>query len=678
MVQTHFETVELLSSYIDNDASWNLLENASFSNNITNMNELFKDTSFNVNIASWDMTYVTSTESMFQNASSFNQPIGDWNMMSITSTSGMFKDATGFSQNLHNWDLQNLTDATEMFYGATSFVQDLRLTWGSLEGVIVTDISVGSGMRLNDKDLCGWWDSSRVYTPDASFNDAIDFYFGGTQGFASDTDENSIEQVIGIFGSSTQYKITHWDTSSVTSMKNTFDGRTDFNEDISKWDVSNVSSMSGMFRSSSLFNKPIGSWNTNNVVNAEGMFNAASAFNQDISGWFDSGNLQKAGYMFNHASSFNQDISYWEMSNVKSTRFMFHGASSFVGKDINYWDMSSNTNTASMFKLANSFSEPLDKWKLQNVRIASSMFSYTSYNQDISGMFPSNSVIFNISEMFKDSSFNQNISTWYTNNVVTTSEMFYNNATFNQNIDTWNTTSLINTSRMFYNASSFNQNLSNWANGTSNLNKLSNATEMFFNASAFNQDFSDAWGSLPNVSKSDISGGDQGSESQLKLGASSFLERILRDEEVKILDEIISSFTTRRASITNSYASTATYNNTSEGIPFMTGPRYGFLSINDYQKQTNSSIIISYNSSIMDDNVIARIHLAPYMSNVLIARDYSFIGLSNRTREYDSPVDIQKITVKLYDEYGRIIDLNNMDWSFTLEVEKQTSSRKIS
>ena len=42
----------------------------------------------------------------------------------------------------------------------------------------------------------------------------------------------------------------------------------------------------------------------------------------------------------------------------------------------------------------------------------------------------------------------------------------------------------------------------------------------------------------------------------------------------------------------------------------------------------------------------------------------------NRSREYFGPVDIQNLTITLYDEYGRVINLNNMDWSFTLAFEK--------
>ena len=38
----------------------------------------------------------------------------------------------------------------------------------------------------------------------------------------------------------------------------------------------------------------------------------------------------------------------------------------------------------------------------------------------------------------------------------------------------------------------------------------------------------------------------------------------------------------------------------------------------------------------------------------------------NYSREYFGPVDLQKLTFTLYDHFGRIIDLNNMDWSVVL------------
>lgn len=37
-------------------------------------------------------------------------------------------------------------------------------------------------------------------------------------------------------------------------------------------------------------------------------------------------------------------------------------------------------------------------------------------------------------------------------------------------------------------------------------------------------------------------------------------------------------------------------------------------------------------------------------------------------REYFGPVNIQSVNIQLLDEYGRILDLNNMDFSFCVTL----------
>jgi hypothetical protein len=110
----------------------------------------------------------------------------------------------------------------------------------------------------------------------------------------------------------------------------------------------------------------------------------------------------------------------------------------------------------------------------------------------------------------------------------------------------------------------------------------------------------------------------------------------------------------------------------SEGICLISGPRYGFLSIDDHQKNTGPAYMVAYGNSILQNNIITRINLAALQNDVGIYQSSSDPGLvtqTNRTREYFGPVDIQRLHIALYDEYGRIIDLNNMDWSFSLAFE---------
>ena len=40
-----------------------------------------------------------------------------------------------------------------------------------------------------------------------------------------------------------------------------------------------------------------------------------------------------------------------------------------------------------------------------------------------------------------------------------------------------------------------------------------------------------------------------------------------------------------------------------------------------------------------------------------------------KTRRYNGPVNIARLQIKIMDKFGCVIDLNHMDFSFTLELE---------
>ena len=109
----------------------------------------------------------------------------------------------------------------------------------------------------------------------------------------------------------------------------------------------------------------------------------------------------------------------------------------------------------------------------------------------------------------------------------------------------------------------------------------------------------------------------------------------------------------------------------SEGIGFISSLRYGFLSIEDYQNISHPSLMVAFNDYIIDKKIMTRICLAPLrLGHDLSSRETGFISHRRTPRNYFKPVNIDKLTIKLFDEYGRIIDLNNMDWSLTVEFSK--------
>lgn len=109
----------------------------------------------------------------------------------------------------------------------------------------------------------------------------------------------------------------------------------------------------------------------------------------------------------------------------------------------------------------------------------------------------------------------------------------------------------------------------------------------------------------------------------------------------------------------------------SEGVGFITSIRYGYLSIEEYQNSGHPPLIVAFNDHILDKKIMTRICLAPIrLGHDLTSRETGFISHRRTPREYYNAVNIDKLTIKLFDEYGRIIDLNNMDWSLTMEFTK--------
>jgi surface protein len=154
--------------------------------------------------------------------------------------------------------------------------------------------------------------------------------------------------------------ISVWNTAQVTSMRDLFNFRKDFNDPIGNWDVSNVTDMSYMFWKASSFNQSLDSWNVSKVTTMEGMFWNASSFNQPLNSW-DVGNVTQMGYMFSDASSFNQPLHSWDVKSVTSMYGMFYCAVSF-NQPLDTWNVRSVENMLQMFYGASAFNQSLDNW----------------------------------------------------------------------------------------------------------------------------------------------------------------------------------------------------------------------------------------------------------------------------------------------------------------------------
>jgi len=108
------------------------------------------------------------------------------------------------------------------------------------------------------------------------------------------------------------------------------------------------------------------------------------------------------------------------------------------------------------------------------------------------------------------------------------------------------------------------------------------------------------------------------------------------------------------------------YTYPSEGIVDLVGPRYIYLVVDDFNNNVNDGFYGAFTSSILNKNILARISLQSGVFNFLSQNNFNLI---TTPRQYFGPVDIQKLQVQLLDEYGRILDLNNMDYSFCLSFQ---------
>jgi hypothetical protein len=102
----------------------------------------------------------------------------------------------------------------------------------------------------------------------------------------------------------------------------------------------------------------------------------------------------------------------------------------------------------------------------------------------------------------------------------------------------------------------------------------------------------------------------------------------------------------------------------SEALVAIRSTNYLFIAIDDYNNSVNDYYSAVFSESFAIKNIITRVNVG-FLQDV---NEASSIQL-NRQRCFFGPVNIQKLRITLYDNFGRIVDLNNMDWNIELIFE---------
>ena len=94
------------------------------------------------------------------------------------------------------------------------------------------------------------------------------------------------------------------------------------------------------------------------------------------------------------------------------------------------------------------------------------------------------------------------------------------------------------------------------------------------------------------------------------------------------------------------------------------GSRYFILCIDDFNKNYSNTLSSPFTESVFNnETAIAKVPNNPNSVN------FDDIFYQSR-RNYFGPVNIKKLKIQLLDELGRVVDLNNNDFSFSIQIEQ--------
>jgi surface protein len=163
-----------------------------------------------------------------------------------------------------------------------------------------------------------------------------------------------------------------WDTRDVKDMRELFQNRADFDEDIGRWNVGSVEAMFCMFSGAACFNQPLDKWDVSSVEDMSWMFAGAASFDQPLDMW-DVSSVETMHCTFYKATNFNQPLDKWDVSSVKDMCYMFGGAASF-NQPLDKWDVSSVEDMSYMVYGAAAFNQPLERWAVADGTDKTKMF----------------------------------------------------------------------------------------------------------------------------------------------------------------------------------------------------------------------------------------------------------------------------------------------------------------
>ena len=96
--------------------------------------------------------------------------------------------------------------------------------------------------------------------------------------------------------------------------------------------------------------------------------------------------------------------------------------------------------------------------------------------------------------------------------------------------------------------------------------------------------------------------------------------------------------------------------------------RYMYLVMDEFSRGNQNTFISPLPLSLINKNIIAKLSLnSTFAFNSIIPLN-RFTGLMTDQRSYSGKIDLQKLNIKLINEYGKPINLNGNHFSFCMEI----------
>ena len=106
----------------------------------------------------------------------------------------------------------------------------------------------------------------------------------------------------------------------------------------------------------------------------------------------------------------------------------------------------------------------------------------------------------------------------------------------------------------------------------------------------------------------------------------------------------------------------------SEGLFNAGGDRYIYFCLDDFNRNVSETQVVCFDGSTLNKDVLAKIYITNGKFQLNVMSDDEGC-CSVRARNYYGPVNVKRIRIRILDQFGEAIDLNHMDYGFTLLFE---------